>query len=289
MQFSTRQHWFEHVGGIHRAFCCARTDQRMQFIDKEDNPAFRAGHFFEHCLQAFFEFTAILGACDKCTKIKSDYLLVFQGFGHISAHNALGQSLHNGGFPDARLANQDRVILGTAAEYLDDAPDLFVAPNHRVELALRREFREVAAIFFERLVFALRIRIGHPLRTANGGEGLQDVVTREPCRSQCTLHGSIANIEHGQQQVLHAQVLIMEGAHLAPGIFKHFAQTRRNAWLTATINVRQALEFVVNDALCCCEIATGLCNHLLHHTAFLGKQDRKQMLDLDLVMIVLSR
>ena len=80
----------------------------------------------------------------------------------------------------------------------------------------------------------------------------------------------------------------MEGSHLAPGIFKHFAQTRRNAWLTATINVRQVLEFVVNDALCCCEIATDLCNHLLHHTAVLGKQDRKQVLDLNLVMIVLS-
>ena len=63
--------------------------------------------------------------------------------------------------------------------------------------------------------------------------------------------------------MLHAQVLIVEVAHLVPGIFQQLAQARRNAWLTATIDMRHALEFVINDALCCIEIAAGLRNHLL--------------------------
>ena len=64
----------------------------------------------------------------------------------------LGQSLHNGSFPDARIANQDRVILGTAAEYLDDAANLFVTPNHRIQFALACNSRQIAAEFFQYFV-----------------------------------------------------------------------------------------------------------------------------------------
>src|SRR5207249_11699533 len=127
----------------------------------------------------------------------------------------------------------------------------------------------------------------HSLRPANGGEGLQHVVAREPRGSQCTLDCSVADSEHGQQHVLHAQVLIMEGSHLVPGIFQQLAQARRNARLTATIDMRHALEFVVEDAPCCCEITADLRNHLLHYSTFLGKQGSKQVLDLDLIMMVL--
>src|SRR5438874_10224701 len=69
-----------------------------------------------------------------------------------------------------------------------------------------------------------------------------------------------------KQHVLHAQVLIMEGTHLAPGIFQHLTQARRNAWLTATIDMRHTLEFGVDDALCFGEIATDFRNHLLYHS-----------------------
>ena len=40
VKFTSRQHWFQHIGGIHRAFCGACAYQSMQFIDKEDNGAF---------------------------------------------------------------------------------------------------------------------------------------------------------------------------------------------------------------------------------------------------------
>ena len=39
--------------------------------------------------------------------------------------------------------------------------------------------------------------------------------------------------------------------------------------------------------LCCGAIATGLCDHLSYHAVFLSKQGSKQVLDLDLGMIVL--
>ena len=271
VQFATRQHGFEHVGGIHRAFRCACAHQCMQFIDKEDDAALGTCDLFQHGLQAFLEFATILGSCDQRAQVKRDDLFAGQGLGHITTHDTLRQSLHNGGFSNARLANQDRIILGTAAQDLDDTTNLLVAPNHRVKLALRSQLGEVAPIFLQCLVLSLRILVGHPLRAANGGQRLQYVLTREPCLSQHVRHLSIPDIEHGQQQVLHAQVLIMEGAHLAPGIFQQLAQARRNARLTATIDMRHALEFGADGALCRCEIAAGFCNHLLHHTALLSK------------------
>ena len=65
VQFAAGQHRFQHVRGIHRALRCACTDQRMQFIDKEDDVALGAGHLFQHGLQAFLEFSAVLGPRDQ--------------------------------------------------------------------------------------------------------------------------------------------------------------------------------------------------------------------------------
>ncbi len=47
-----------------------------------------------------------------------------------------------------------------------DAADLVVAPDHRVELALRGRLGEVAAEALERLELVLRVLIGDPLAAA---------------------------------------------------------------------------------------------------------------------------
>src|SRR5437868_14180136 len=51
MQFSARQHGFEHIGGIHCPLGCARAHQSMQLGDKEDDSTSGPNNFFEHsCL-----------------------------------------------------------------------------------------------------------------------------------------------------------------------------------------------------------------------------------------------
>ena len=47
----------------------------------------------------------------------------------------LGEALDDRGLADAGLADQDGVVLGAAGEDLDDAADLVVAADDRVELA----------------------------------------------------------------------------------------------------------------------------------------------------------
>ena len=65
----------------------------------------------------------------------ADDALVLQALGHVAAHDALGEALDDGGLADAGLADEHRVVLGAPAQDLDDAADLLVAADDRVELA----------------------------------------------------------------------------------------------------------------------------------------------------------
>jgi hypothetical protein len=69
-----------------------------------------------------------------------------------------------------------------------DAADLFVAADHRIELALARELGEVAAVALERLVGAFGFSFVDALRAAaHRGQRLQDLsrdaVLREQLRA----------------------------------------------------------------------------------------------------------
>ncbi len=105
--------------------------------------------------------------------------LLLQAFGHVAAHDALGEAFHDGGLADARLADEHRIVLRPARQHLDDAADLVVAADDRIELALAGDLGEVAAVAFERLVLALGVLIGDALRAAHRGERLQDGVARD--------------------------------------------------------------------------------------------------------------
>ena len=49
-------------------------------------------------------------------------------------------------------------------KHLDHAADLFVAADHRIELALRRQLGQIAAVLLERFVGRFGILRGHALR-----------------------------------------------------------------------------------------------------------------------------
>ena len=110
----------------------------------------------EHGLEALLELAAVLGAGDERAEVERDDALVLEPLGHVAAHDPLGEALGDGGLADARLADQHRVVLGPPAEDLDDAADLLVAADDRVELARARLRGQVAAVLLERLVRAPR-------------------------------------------------------------------------------------------------------------------------------------
>ena len=72
---------------------------------------------------------------DERAEVERDDALVLEALGHVAAHDALGEPFDDGRLADARLADEDRVVLGPARQDLDDAADLLVAADDRIELA----------------------------------------------------------------------------------------------------------------------------------------------------------
>ena len=104
--------------------------------------------------------------------------LFFSPSGTSPRDDAPRQPFDDRRLADARLADEHRVVLRAARQHLDDAADLLVAADHRIELALARELGQVAAVALERLVGAFRVLGGDALRSAHAGERLEDPVAR---------------------------------------------------------------------------------------------------------------
>ena len=107
------------------------------------------GDLLEHGLEALLELAAVLGSGDQRAEVEADHAAILEALGHVAAHDALGEALDDGRLADPRLADQDRVVLRAAAQDLDDAPDLLVAPDHRVEDTALGGLGEVAAVLGE--------------------------------------------------------------------------------------------------------------------------------------------
>ena len=157
-QLAAGQRGLEHVGGVHRAFGGAGADERVQLVDEEDDRALRLLDLLQDGLEAVLELAAVLGAGDHGAEVERDDALVLQALRHVAHVDAPREALDDGGLADAGLADQDRVVLRAAREDLDDAADLLVAADDRVDLAAAGEIGQVARVALQRLVLVLRVR-----------------------------------------------------------------------------------------------------------------------------------
>ena len=120
-----------------------------------------------------------------------------------------GQAFDDGGFADARLADEHRVVLGAARKHLDHAPDLFVASDHRIELALRGQLRQIAAVFFQRFVSGFRILAGDALAAPDFLQGAHQTLAGNAEFLE-QLAGRAGVFGGGQQNVLHRDVVVLQ-------------------------------------------------------------------------------
>ena len=160
-QFASREHGFEHVARVHGSFGRARADDGMDLIDERDDLPVRVLDFLQHALQAFLELATVFRTRHHGAQIKRDELLVLQGGRHIAGDDTLREAFHHGGFAHARLADQHRIVLGAAAQDLDDSADFLIAADHGIELAFFRGCRQVGRILFEGFVGAFGVGTGH--------------------------------------------------------------------------------------------------------------------------------
>ena len=140
-QLATREHRLEQVRRVHRAFCRARPDDRVQLVDEEDDLARGVLDLGEHGLQPLLELASVLRAREQRAHVERPHALALQALGHVARDDALREPLDDRRLPHTRLADQHRVVLRPPREHLDHAADLLVAADDRVELAALGERR----------------------------------------------------------------------------------------------------------------------------------------------------
>ena len=183
-QLAARQRRLEHVRGVHRAFGGARADQRVQFVDEQNDLAGGLGDLLQHGLQAIFEFAAILGAGHQRGQVQRHDALGLEHFGHVAGDDALRQAFDHGRLAHAGFADQHGIILGAPRQNLHHAANLDVAPDHRIELAAAGQFGEVARVLFERAEGGFRRLRGDPVAAAHRRQRLQNGFARSAVARQ---------------------------------------------------------------------------------------------------------
>ena len=162
-QFTTGQGWLQDIGGIHRTLTTTGTYQRVDLIDEEDDAAFCLRHLVDDALQTFLEFTFVFRTSHQRTHVEGVELLVLQVLGYISPYDTTCQTFHDGGLTRTGFADQDRVVLRTTREDLQQTADLIVTSDHRIEFALTRQIDQVLGVLLQRLIVVVsRLYSPHP-------------------------------------------------------------------------------------------------------------------------------
>ena len=177
LQLAAGERGLHDVRGVHRALGAAGADERVDLVDEEDDVA-RAARLVEHRLDALLELAAVLGAGDHEREVERDDAAAEQEVRDVPRGDGLREALDDGGLADARLADERGVVLVAAREDLDEALDLVLAPDHRVELLLGGEAREVAPERVERGRRDLAARAGAAARGRGAGAARRAGVRR---------------------------------------------------------------------------------------------------------------
>src|SRR5699024_10457451 len=123
-------------------------------------------------------------------------------------NDALGESFGNRSLTNTWLTDEHRVVLGAAAQYLNYPANLFVTADYGVELAELGDFRKVAAVLFQRLVFTFRILIRYSLAAADLGQRGHHGFTVTAVAAQQRFCGRAFLPQNTKQQVLGADVFV---------------------------------------------------------------------------------
>ena len=233
-------------------FGAAGPDQRVQFVDEQDG-VLGAADLVHDGLDALLELAAILGAGHHHGQVEHDDAAVAQQFGDVAVDDELGQAFDDGGLADAGLAEEDGVVLGAAAEDLDDALDLVGPADDRVELALAGQFGQVAAETVEgrglglalaRLPFAAAAAafFGRHIVPQKIQDFLAHVFQLEAEVHQDLGGHALLFAQQAQKQVFGADVVVVEVAGLLDGVLDDLLGPGRLGQLAHGHHVRPRLD-----------------------------------------------
>ena len=278
MQRAPRQFGLDQIGRIHRAVRLARANQRVHFVDEQDDLAVRGLDFLQHGFQAFLELAAVFRSGDHRAEVQRQQLLVLQRLRHVAVDDAQGEALDNRGFPDTGLADKNGVVLGAAGQNLDGAAYLLVAADDRVEFPFARDFRDVAGVFLQRLEPRLGVLAIDFAAFAHVGDGFVERLRGGPRGFQRLARRRVRRRQSNQQSVLRDIFVARLGRRLMRRV-KDAHKFRRDLRLAraAALYFRHLGDFGLNRRLRGFGLATGGTNEA-GGRAFLVVQQRLEQM-----------
>ena len=272
MQFTARQRWLEHIASVHRALAFAGADHGVQLINKQYDPPFLLAQLIEHRLQALLELAAKLGTRDQRAHIQRKQALILQAIRYLAIDDALGQAFGNRSFTDARLADQHRVILGAALQYLNGAANLVVTTDYRVELAFFGTLGQVDGVFIQSLAIFLDVRVIYRIAAAQVGHGIfQRLAANALTEQQLAQLGVL--IHRGQQHQLAGDKLVALLLRQAISLIEQTRQVLRQIDVAGRVlDFAQLIQLLTQSQAQAVDIKTDLHQQRLDRAALLFEQ-----------------
>ncbi len=282
MQLTASERGLEHVGCVHGSLGRTSTHERVQLVDEEDQLPLGLLDLTQHRLETVLELAAVLRSGDHRAEVERDDVLVAQARRDITLDDALRKSLDDGGLARAGLADEHRVVLRAPREDLDDAADLIVAADDRVELALASHLREV------------RLKRSSAWNCASGFWSVTVAPARSSSRAPenpVARYASVLQDPPGlagllrecHQQVLGRDVGVLELLGHLEGLGKHAVEPRPDACLREPLtgHRRGVLDGRGDPRLERVGVGTDLLDDRAHDALGLIEQRLEQVLRLD--------
>ncbi len=213
-ELSLRECGLEHVGGIHRTLRGPGPDERVQFVNEQNNLSGGVLHLFQEGFQALLELPPETCPRDERAHVERHDPLCFERLGDITLDDPLGDPLGDRGLADAGLPDEDGVVLGPPREHLKDPANLLVPPDHRVYFPLPGHVVQIAPVARKGLVLLFGVLVGDPLRSPDLLQHGEDRLRGHTLIAEELPRGSLPRRDDGQEQVLRAQVLIVKVVRL---------------------------------------------------------------------------
>ena len=252
LQLTASQLRLQNRGRVNCALCSTGTDQRVNLVNKQDDVTALV-NLLEHLLQTLLEVTAVTGARNQRAQVEGVKLLILQSLRHATIDDVQREPLHNGGLTNARLTNQNRVVLGAARKNLHNALDFLLAANNRIQLALTCSNGQVTTELIEHQRTGLVVTLLHTsagsstdrtllrrtigliaLETAEQLNNLLTYARQVSAELNQDLSGNtFALTNQAEQQVLSTDVLVTQLQSLAQRVLQHLLCTRGKRHVTA--------------------------------------------------------
>ena len=168
-EFAAGQGRFQEIRRVVLTGRAAGPDHRVRFIDEQNDRHGGRLHFLNHGLQAVLELALHPGPGLEQSQIERAKFDVAKRLGHVAGDDPHREPFHDCRLADARFTREDRVVLPSPREDVDDLANLGIAAEDAVDLPLLHGQREVVRV----LIQARRLGIPRgPRRAIRQGRGL---------------------------------------------------------------------------------------------------------------------